>query len=260
MSILSPVRRPRLRLDPRGALVTAAVLVSVLLAWQIAVVATGTSANVLPTPVQVVTDADWPAVLSAAASTTLATLAGFAIGNVAGLVLAVAFSASRTISDIVYPLAITIRSVPVVALAPFITLAFGRATGAAVVVSALVVFFPTLVNVILGLRSVPREALELTHVINASRPFTYAHVRLPYAAPAFFSALKIAAPNAVLGVMTAEWIIGGDGLGRLVIQAWLRLEIPTVWAAVALSAVVAWLLFSIVAVVERRVVGWAVRT
>ncbi len=259
MSVLPPVRRRRIRLDARGIAATAAVLVGVLVLWQFGVMLTGTSDNVLPTPLQVVTDADWPIVLAAAGATAVSTLAGFALGNAAGLLLAIAFSASRTITDVAYPLAIAIRSIPIVALAPFITLAFGRAAGAAIVVSALVVFFPTLVNVLLGLRSVPREALELTHVVNASTPFTYLRVRLPYAAPAFFSALKIAAPNAVLGVMTAEWIIGSDGLGRLVIQAWLRLEIPTVWAAVTMSAVVAWLLFTVVAALERLLVGWAVR-
>lgn len=260
MTGFAPIRRRRIRLDGRGVAATAAVLVGVLIVWQAGVVVSGTSDNVLPTPLQVVTEADWATVLTAAGYTIAATIAGFVVGNLAGLILAVAFSASRTISDTVYPLAVTVRSIPVVALAPFITLAFGREAAAAIVVSALIVFFPTLINVIMGLRSVPAEALELMHVINATTVFSYARVRLPYAAPSFFSALRIAAPNAVLGVMTAEWIIGGDGLGRLVIQAWLRLEIPTVWAAVTLSAVVAWVLFSLVAALERIVVGWAVRT
>ncbi len=85
-------------------------------------------------------------------------------------------------------------------------------------------------------------------------------VRIPFAMPSFVTALKISAPNAVLGVMTAGWIIGGSGLGRLVVQSWLRLDITTMWGAVLVSALVAWLLFSIVNLIERLLLGWAVRT
>lgn len=259
MSVLGPSRR-KLRLDASSAMSTAVVLLAVLAAWEVAVRFSGTSSNVLPAPSEIVLEADWSLVLSAATYTTVATLAGFVVGNLTGLVLAIGISASRFISDLVFPLAVTIRSVPIVALAPFITLAFGRGPMSSVVVSALIVFFPTLINVILGLRSVPKEAIELTHVINASGPFTYLKVRLPFAAPAFFSALKIAAPGAVLGVMTAEWIIGGQGLGRLVIQSWLTLDLPSMWGAVVLSTAVAAIMFSLVSIAEKLVIGWAVRT
>ncbi|MDH6181068.1 NitT/TauT family transport system permease protein [Microbacteriaceae bacterium SG_E_30_P1] len=257
MSILTHVRR---RTSLPAWVMTAIVVGAVLLIWQLAVVLLGVSPNILPTPSQIAVDANWPVVLESAASTILATLAGFAVGNLVGLALAILICASRTFSDIVYPIAVVVRAIPVVALAPFITLAFGRGPGATVVVAALIVFFPTLVNVILGLRSVPREAIELLAVINASTIFGYLAVRIPFAMPAFVSALKISAPNAVLGVMTAEWIIGGSGLGRLVVQSWLSLDITTMWAAVILSAIVASALFSVVSIAERLLLGWAVRT
>lgn len=257
MSIASTPRR-RVSLPPWSA--TAIVVLIVLVIWQVAVTLLGVSSNVLPTPTEIAVDANWPLVLQAALNTTLATLAGFAVGNAVGLALAVLICASRTFSDIVYPIAVVVRAIPIVALAPFITLAFGRGPGATVVVAALIVFFPTLVNVILGLRSVPTETIELLKVMNASTVFGYVKVRIPFAMPAFVSALKISAPNAVLGVMTAEWIIGGTGLGRLVVQSWLGLDITTMWGAVLLSAVVASVLFSIVSLAERALLGWAVRT
>lgn len=248
------------RIRQRGAIVTAAVMIGVLLIWQLGTMLAGTSATVLPSPTEIVVGADWPVVFVAALNTILATVLGFVVGNLVGLALAIALNASRTLSDIVYPFAVLVRSIPIVALAPFIVLAVGRGPAASVTVAALIVFFPTLVNVILGLRSVPREAIELTRVINASTVFQYVHVRIPFAMPSFVNALKISAPGAVLGVMTAEWIIGGDGLGRLVIQSWLTLEIPTMWGAVVLSAVVAWVLFSLVSLAEKLLLGWAVRT
>jgi len=252
--------RRRRRLGARGAITTAAVVIVILLAWQIGTSVTGTSVTVLPSPTAIITQANWGTVLAAAGATILATLSGFVVGNIVGLLLAIAVTSSRTVSDIVYPFAVLVRSIPIVALAPFIILAFGRGAAATTVVAALIVFFPTLVNVILGLRSVPEEAIELMKIVNASPVFQYVRVRIPFAMPAFVSALKISAPNAVLGVMTAEWIIGGTGLGRLIVQSWLSLDVPTMWGAVVLSAVVAWLLFSLVTLVERLLLGWAVRT
>ncbi|MFT4083316.1 MAG: ABC transporter permease subunit [Nocardioides sp.] len=236
------------------------VVLVVLIGWQLATTVTGTSVTVLPSPTQILGQADWSAIASAAAHTLLATVLGFVIGNLVGLALAIVITASRAISDIVYPLAVVIRSVPVVALAPFIILVFGRGSSAATAVAALIVFFPTLVNVVLGLRSVPAEVHELTAVINASTVFEYTRIRIPFALPAFVSALKISAPNAVLGVMTAEWVLGGNGLGRLVVQSWLGLEVPTMWGGVIVSALVAWLLFSAIGLAERTLLTWAVRT
>ncbi|WP_159502082.1 ABC transporter permease [Microbacterium sp. 18062] len=244
----------------RGVVVTVLVVALVLVVWQVATTVAGTSGTVLPGPVAIVAEADWMAVLAAAGVTVLSTFLGFIAGNLLGLVLAIAVTSSRLLSDLVYPLAVFVRSIPIVALAPFLILLFGRGAAASTVVAALIVFFPTLVNVILGLRSVPAEALELTRVINAPTWFQYVHVRIPFALPSFVSALKISAPSAVLGVMTAEWIIGGSGLGRLVIQSWLTLQVPTMWGAVVFSAVVAWLLFSAVGLLERMLLGWAVRT
>ncbi len=250
----------RSRLSAPSWVVTTTVVLIVLALWQLAVVVLQVSPNVLPGPAQIAVGADWLLVVQAALNTVLATLAGFAVGNIVGLALAILICASRTFSDIVYPVAVVVRAIPIVALAPFITLAFGRGPGATVVVAALIVFFPTLVNVILGLRSVPVETIELLKVMNASTVFGYVRVRIPFAMPSFVSALKISAPNAVLGVMTAEWIIGGTGLGRLVVQSWLSLDITTMWGAVLFSALVASVLFSVVSLVERLLLGWAVRT
>lgn len=256
-------QRPSLRRGPSRAgevLLPALVVAVLLIAWQIGTMVSGTSVTVLPSPSTILTQADWSTIGTATLSTIGSVLAGFVLGNLTGFMLSLAVCASRTLADIIYPAAVVVRSIPIVALAPFITLFLGRGVISAVVVGALIVFFPTLVNTIVGLRSVPREALELTHVFNASAVFQYLRVRIPFSMPWFVSALRISAPGAVLGVMTAEWVIGGEGLGRLVVQSWLGLDIPTMWGAVVLSAAVAWALFSLVSLAERLLLGWAVRT
>ncbi len=250
----------RSRAHVPGPLLTFGVVAVTVVVWQVLVVAFNVPSFILPSPIEIVTGADWGVVAVAAGVTALSTLAGFAVGNLVGLLLALLISSSRTISDIVYPGAIVVRSIPVVALAPFITLAFGRGGGATVIVAAMIVFFPTLVNVLLGLRSVSADSVELMHVLNASTVTTYVRLRIPASLPSFFSALRISAPNAVLGVMTAEWIIGGNGLGHLIITSWLALDMATMWAAVVVSAIVAAALFTLVAISERFFIGWAVRT
>ncbi|MBK0418914.1 ABC transporter permease [Leucobacter sp. CSA1] len=250
-------RRLRRRMpSPEALMISAGVLIATLVVWQLAVWVFGIPSFILPAPTMIAAEADWGATLAALGRTSVSTLLGFAVGNVVGFVCAVLISASPLLSNIIFPGAVVLRSIPVVALAPFITLAFGRGAAATVVVAALIVFFPTLINSLQGLRSVSTESMELMKVLNASRVTTYLRVRIPASMPSFFSALRIAAPNAVLGVMTAEWIVGG-GLGHLVITSWLALQMATMWSAVVASAVLAAVLFSLVAALERIVIRWA---
>lgn len=255
------IPRPQKRrlVDTRGALITSSALLITLVLWQLAVWIFNIPNFILPSPLLILAEAEWGIVFAAATQTILSVLLGFAVGNLVGFALAVAISASPLLSNIIYPGAIVVRSVPVVALAPFITLAFGRGAMATVVVAAMIVFFPTLINSLQGLKSVSTESMELMKVLNASRLTRYTRLRIPASMPSFFSALRIAAPNAVLGVMTAEWIVGG-GLGHLIITSWLALRMPTMWGAVIASAVIAALLFSLVALAERFVIGWAKTT
>ncbi|WP_405085275.1 ABC transporter permease [Microbispora sp. NBC_01389] len=253
-------RSPGLPSGARGLAGSGLMIVLAFVVWEIVVRATGTPSYVLPAPSAILSTADWTQVLDAARATAMSVVAGFAVGNAAGLVLALLISASPVLAALLYPFALTLRAIPIVALAPFITLAFGRGTASTVVVAALIVFFPTLVNVLLGLRSVEREALELMHVLDCGPLTVYWRVRLPAAMPAFFDAMRIAAPAAVLGVMTAEWVIGGDGLGKLVISSALALESERMWAAILTSTALAGLVFALVAVAERRLLRWVVRS
>ncbi|ROO87231.1 NitT/TauT family transport system permease protein [Actinocorallia herbida] len=243
----------------REPLVSATVFGLAILGWEVGVRVTGTPDYALPAPSLIVSTADWAGVLTAARDTVGSVLMGFAAGNAAGLLLALLISASPLLAAVLYPLALTVRAVPVVALAPFITLVAGRGAAPTVVVAALIVFFPTLVNVLLGLRSVEREALELMHVLNCRARTVYWRVRLPAAMPAFFDSLRIAAPSAVLGVMTAEWLIGGDGLGKLVISTALSQDTATMWGAILASSAVAGLVYAAITLAERRLLPWAVR-
>lgn len=243
---------------PRGAAVpTALTLAVVLVLWQVAVPLFDVPVYVLPSPWAIAVHADWAAILAASRSTSVGVVLGFVGGNLLGFVLAALIAWSAAAASVLYPIGLSLRSVPIIALAPFITLAVGRGVSATTLVAGLIVFFPTLVNVLAGFRSVEREALELMKVLTAGKRDVFVMVQFPAALPLFFDALKIAAPTAVLGVMTAEWVIGGDGLGQLILTESLALNGETMWGGIVVSAVIAGIAFSLVSIAERLLIPWA---
>ena len=243
-------------LAPAASLRAVLGLVVVVALWQLLVTWRDIPTYVIPSPWEIVSGADWAAVVSASANSLVAIILGFVLGNIAGFVLAVIAASSIIASGIVQPLSLTLRSIPIIAIAPLLTLLFGRGIAVVVVVGALIVFFPTLINMLIGLRSTEREALELMRILDCSAPQVFWMVRLPSSMPYLVASLKIAAPAAVLGVMVAEWIVGGNGLGQLVLRSSMQIEYPTMWAAVIASAALAGLMFAVVALLERVLIPW----
>lgn len=240
----------------RLAVISVLAAVVLGLVWQGVVSLFHISSFVLPRPTQVVSDAQWSQVRDATQHTIVRVVVGFAAGNLFGVALALLTVASRFVAALLYPFALSFRSIPIVALAPFITLALGRGLPAIVVITTLLVFFPTYVNVLLGLRSVDRQLLELMRVLNCSKAQVFFRVRLPTALPAVMSSLRIAAPTAVLGVLIGEWIIGVNGLGQLILNDSINLDLPTMWAGVLVAAVLSLVAFAAVGVAERSVLNW----
>lgn len=240
----------------RLIVISAAAAAVIGLVWQGVVVGFDISSFVLPKPTQVVSDAQWSQVGDATQHTIVRVVIGFAVGNAFGVLLALLTVASRFVAALLYPFALSFRSIPIVALAPFITLALGRGLPSITVITTLLVFFPTYVNVLLGLRSVDRQLLELMRVLNCSSTQVFFRVRFPTALPALMSSLRIAAPTAVLGVLIGEWIIGVNGLGQLILNDSINLDLPTMWAGVIAAAVLSLIAFAGVGVAERSVLAW----
>ena len=185
----------------------------------------------------------------------LFTLAEAGLGLTISAVLAVAFGglfvASRTAQRLAFPWAVALRSVPVVAIAPIVTLMVGRGLWAGIVVVVLAAFFPILVNCMRGFASVDRGPLELMHVYAANRWEIFWYVRLPYAIGFMFSGLRTAAPIAVLGAMLSEWLTGNRGLGYLILDAAAVRELDLLWAAIFVSMVLGLVVFWTTATLEQ---------
>ncbi|WP_320671369.1 ABC transporter permease [Patulibacter defluvii] len=210
--------------------------------------------DVLPAPLDVLREAgNQSSTLWDATKTTLiGAFGGFVAGNLIGIVGALLVAASATAARVVLPLALVIRVIPVIALAPFLTLALGSGSATVIAISALIVFFPTLVNGVLGFRSVPREMLELMEICGAGGWEVFRRVRIPAALPYLFSAFQVGAAACILGAMIAEWVTSSEGLGYLILQSGVQFDIELMWAGVVLAALLALIAFGLTGWLARR--------
>ncbi len=190
----------------------------------------------------------WPTLVEA--------LAGFAIGNVAATLVAIAFVQVRTLRRMFLPVAILFNTVPVIALAPILVLVFGLNMAPKIFIAAFVCFFPALINLIRGLESATASELELMRMVSARPSEVLLRLRLPRALPFLFSALRISATGCVIGAIVGEWIGSTQGIGALIIQATFDYRSGLLYAAIALSSALALTLFGAVVLVERRTLTW----
>jgi ABC-type nitrate/sulfonate/bicarbonate transport system permease component len=178
---------------------------------------------------------------------------GLAAGTIAALVCAVAFNLRRSVEQSLMPVAMVLRSVPLVAMTPLIALIFGRGLLGVTVIAGIVTFFPTLVNVTLALRATPQASLDLCQAYGGSRVTTMRKVQLPSALPAVFASLRIAAPLALIGALLAEWLATGQGLGYLMLQSTTLSNYNMLWSATVLVTAYSLILYTAISGIENIV-------
>lgn len=184
---------------------------------------------------------------------------GYLVGTAGALGLAVVVASSRVIEQAVMPVAIALRSVPLVAMTPLVALVFGRGVACVLVIAGIVTFFPSLVQMVDGLRATPQPALEAVSAFGGARRDQLVRVRLPYALPSLFASARIAAPLAIIGATLAEWLATGKGVGNRMVLALSRSNYLDLWATVVVLTAVAVAVYglasSLEGVVMRRFGG-----
>jgi ABC-type nitrate/sulfonate/bicarbonate transport system permease component len=161
----------------------------------------------------------------------------------------------RSVEQTLMPMAMVLRSVPLVAMTPLITLVFGRGLMGVTVIAGIVTFFPTLVNVTLALRSTPQASIDLFRAYGAGPVKTMRKVQLPNALPAIFASLRIAAPLALIGALLAEWLATGHGLGYLMLQSSSLSNYNMLWSTAALVTAYSMFLYASISGIEKRVLA-----
>lgn len=178
---------------------------------------------------------------------------GFICGTAAAIVVAFGVVLRRGFAQTFMPVAIALRSVPLVAMTPLLTLVFGQGLLTVGIVSGIVTFFPSLVNLVQGLRVVTPQSRELFHAYGASERTILLKLQIPFAVPSLFTAAKIAAPGALLGAVIAEWLATGTGLGYIMTTAANQSQYALLWATIVAITAVSVILYNVVGVVERTV-------
>jgi ABC-type nitrate/sulfonate/bicarbonate transport system permease component len=202
------------------------------------------------------TDSQARAALSGA---WLVTLGDAAIGFLTGLALAVVVASSfvlfKPLEFAFMPIAMLLRSVPLVAMAPVLILVLGQGKLGVAAIGAIVVLFPALVNLVLGLRSASPMALDLVRANGGSEARALLMVRLPSALPNLFASVRISVPGAIVGAMLAEWLTGFTGLGGILSTYKGSGNFGGVWAVVVVSVVTSIVGYAVAAVVESAVLA-----
>ncbi|CDX28733.1 ABC transporter, permease protein [Mesorhizobium sp. SOD10] len=231
---------------------------SILLAWQYLLPLLGVPAYIVPTPTAIfgVFQKNFSLLVDNLRPTLIEALAGFVIGNLAAVLLAVLFVHSRVLQAAYFPIVLFFNTIPILALSPIIILIFGLGMTPKIVIAAVICFFPTLVNMIRGLDSASDNEHELFRVLSATRSEIFWSLRLPRALPMLFSSLRIASATAVIGAIVGEWIGSDKGLGALIIQATFNYQSDRLYAAIVLSSSLSIALFCIVVLIERRAIRY----
>ncbi|MDQ1429312.1 MAG: hypothetical protein QOK39_2788 [Acidimicrobiaceae bacterium] len=187
------------------------------------------------------------------------TLRDASLGYVAGIglamVVAVVFVLQRMIEEAFMPVALVLRSVPLIAMAPLLTLIFGRDILVVTATGGIVCLLPALVNIMYGLRSAAPSSLDLMRSYGASRWTTLRKVLVPSALPSIFASLRINVPAAMIGALLAEWLATGKGSGAEMLTVQNTSDYGELWAAVVLVTAVAMIAYSVVSALEAAVLA-----
>jgi NitT/TauT family transport system permease protein len=234
---------------------------ALLLLWQLVVVLGDYPEFVLPAPVTVAAkfvSAFRSGILWKHLSVTLLeTLAGFTAGFLSATVMGYWLAKQPVAERFVAPWLVAMQAVPVVAVAPLLVIWFGFGITSKILVCALIVFFPVLINTIIGVRSVDQEWHELMTVLRASRWQRFYLVEAPAALPVLFGGIKLGVTLAVVGAVVGEFVGAREGLGALINIARGGLyDTPLLFVALLTLAAMALTLYGFVSFVERRVVRW----
>jgi sulfonate transport system permease protein len=244
--------------DPIGLLHLLFGLVSVALAWELFAQFSSIGPPLVLGPIEVIVHlaadrTSLNALMIAFGSTAPMALLALGIGVGVSTIWAIVGRMWPIIGSILTSATLVTQSVPLLALAPLLVLSLGRGALVTIVISVLAIVFPGYAAILQRLETVPRELESLSDFYTKRRMRTLRYVEMPWAAYGIFTAMRIAAPRALLGVMLAEYLATGQGLGFLMATARGRIDFTTIWAGIALTALFSLTLYFLAGLAERQV-------
>lgn len=234
------------------------IAVGLVVVWQMIVLVTKAPPYILPGPFQVAAAAlsNSGSLFDHARTTILEIVAGLLIGSFLGVSSALSMIAFRSLKRWLLPVLVMSQAIPVFALAPLLILWLGYGMTSKIAMAVLIIYFPVTAAFYDGLRSTEPEWLELAQVMNAKPLAVIRHIRVPAALPALASGLRVATAVAPIGAVVGEWVGSSKGLGFYMLHANARMQIDVMFAALAVLAMVALMLYFLVDRTMFKMVYW----
>ena len=235
-----------------------AIIILVLAAWEGAVRLFEVERWLLPSPTAI--GAELLESRSLLLKHTLVTLEevviGFALALVVGIAAAMAIAYSRIVERAAYPFVIASQTVPIIAIAPLLLVWIGYGIWPKIIVVVLISFFPIVVNMVDGLKSVDPDMLNMMRSLGAGRRQIFTKVQAPSSLPFLFSGVRVAIALSVIGAVIGEWVGSSAGLGYLMVRSAPQFLTERVFASIFILSVMGVALFALVVLVERLALPW----
>lgn len=255
------VTRPLLaRAMAAPALLPVTTFVAIIAVWEISCHLFAIPSFVLPAPSRIfggfgsIDVLRW---LEHVWSTLRVAMIGYFVSIFVAIPIAISLARSPVLSRAIYPILVIVQSTPVVAVAPIIIVALGSGDLPRVVITCLITFFPLVVSTTTGLMATPPELIELSRSLRAPVWREISQIRLPYAIPYIFSALKISVTLSVIGAVVAEFVAADTGLGYFIQFSTSMFKVQQAWAGLVILVLMSLVLFQIVVAVQRIWFPWS---
>lgn len=248
----------RIRSNP--ALLPVATFVVIIGVWEAASYLFAIPSFVLPAPSRIMSGFE---AVSAGRwfehvwATLRVALIGYFLSIAISIPMAIGLTRSKLLSDCLYPILVVVQSTPVVAVAPIIIVVLGSDDAPRIVITCLITFFPLVVSTATGLMATPSELVELSRSLRAPVWREFTQIRLPFAVPYIFSALKISITLAVIGAVVAEFVAAEKGIGFFIQFSTSLFKLPEAWAGLAILVLMSLALFQTVAAVQKYFFPWS---
>ena len=239
-------------------IIPVAVILVLLLIWQIACHFEWVPSLMLPSPLDVINALihDFPLLMHHAGATLLEALLGLVIGVLLGFVTAALMDAVPVVKSALYPILVLTQTIPPVAIAPLLILWLSYGIAPKVILVVLVAYFPMAVGLLDGFQSVDPDMIKLMKSMKANAWQIFWEVKFPSALNTFFSGLRIAVSYSVVGAVIAEWLGGFMGLGVYMTRVKKSLSYDKMFAVIFLVSAISLLLMALIKVLQRSAMPW----
>ena len=237
-----------------------ATMTVILSAWEIACHVFGIGIYLLPKPSDVISQIieDPIFLLYHGMFTASATMAGFVLAVIAGILIAIVIVYSPFLEKTLFTALVAFNAIPKIAIAPLFILWIGTGLESKVLMAFLIAIFPIIVDTVVGLRSIDPAQLDLARTYRASLVRMFWKIRFPNALPSIFAGMKVGITLALIGTIVGEFVGSSRGRGFVILQAQGTYQTPLVFAAILTLSVLGVILFNAIDLAERLALPWHV--